>query len=220
MAEAVTKPMDRRRTIFFDVDGVLVHGYHAQESKQRRWDEHLEQDLGVSPIAFRDQFIRGVFVSDVLTGRTSLIAALDDVLPSIGFNGSSMEFASYWLHRDSHLNHRLLEVVRRLRGAGTVHLVIATNQEHLRAAHLWNALGLRAYFDDIVYSARLGALKPDMRFFERAGARIGPQEQPPLLFDDSKAVVEGAAAFGWEAILFDEVEDCAGHPWVRRLLDS
>ncbi|MDF2983165.1 MAG: hypothetical protein K0Q69_2937, partial [Devosia sp.] len=29
------------RTVLFDVDGVLVHGYHARPEKQIRWDENL-----------------------------------------------------------------------------------------------------------------------------------------------------------------------------------
>ena len=33
------------RALVFDVDGVLVHGYHARPERQRRWDENLLADL-------------------------------------------------------------------------------------------------------------------------------------------------------------------------------
>ena len=35
------------RAVLFDVDGVLVHGYHARAERQRRWDEHMQADLGI-----------------------------------------------------------------------------------------------------------------------------------------------------------------------------
>ena len=41
------------RALVFDVDGVLVHGYHAKPERTRRWDENLLADLGVDPDQFR-----------------------------------------------------------------------------------------------------------------------------------------------------------------------
>ena len=37
------------RAVLFDVDGVLVHGYHARPELQLRWDENLLEDLGIDP---------------------------------------------------------------------------------------------------------------------------------------------------------------------------
>jgi putative hydrolase of the HAD superfamily len=206
------------RVVLFDVDGVLVHGYHTRPEKRRRWDEHMEADLGVRPEDFTARFIDGVFVSHVLTGQRSLISALDEVLPTLGFAGSAMAFVSYWLERDSQVNRPLLDLVRRLRGTGRARLCVATNQEHLRAFHLWNNLGFRDLFDDMFHSARLGVLKPDRGFLARIAARIGAQSEPPLLFDDSPAVAAAATAFGWEGVLFEDLSDCGDHPWVKRQL--
>ena len=33
--------MTSPRTLLFDVDGVLIHGYHARPEKQVRWNENL-----------------------------------------------------------------------------------------------------------------------------------------------------------------------------------
>jgi putative hydrolase of the HAD superfamily len=206
------------RALFFDVDGVVVHGFHTRPDRQRRWDENLAQDLGIDPAAFVEHFIRGPFEREVLTGRTSLIQALTDVLPKIGYDGSPMRLVDYWLRRDSHLNFQLLDLIAALRRAGIRPIYLATNQEHLRAFHLWTGLGLNAYFDDIFYAARLGAVKPAKDFFEAILRTIGPQAEPPLFFDDSEAVIAGVRAFGWEGVLFDMVEDCAEHPWIKAAL--
>lgn len=208
------------RSVLFDVDGVLVHGYTGQTERRRRWDEHLLADLGIDPAAFRDLFIKQAFEKEVLTGRKALLSALEEVLPQLGFRGSPFVVASYWLDRDSHLNRQLLDVVRRLRRTGRARLYVATNQEHLRAFHLWNRHGFENLFDDMFHAARFGALKPARAFFERAAEILGPQDEPPLFFDDSEAVVRAANAFGWEGILYRGVTDCTAHPWISKILSQ
>ncbi len=206
------------RAILFDVDGVLIHSlFHPDPARRRRWDQHLLEDLGVSQEAlqpfFDERFI------DIIEGRNSLIAALDDFLPTIGYPGSSLDFLTYWLTRDVHLNLQLLELVRRLRGA-RIRLFIATNQEHVRAFHLWDTVGLRHYFDDMFYAARFGVGKKSPEFYEKVNALIGPQSEPPLFFDNSPSVVRAAQAAGWEAVLFNDLVDCVGHPWIASRLTS
>ena len=202
------------RAVLFDVDGVLVHGYHSRPERQRRWDQFLAADLGIDPDVFLEQFIKPVFVPEVLTGKQSLINALEAVLPKLGYKSSPMNLIGYWMGRDTQLNHPLLDVIKKLRGTGAARVYIATNQEDVRAYHLWSNLGLQHLFDDIFYAARLGAAKPDRRFFEAVATRLGPQAEPPLMFDDYPAVIEAAQAFGWEAVLFDETKDCRNHTWI------
>src|SRR5690606_14261503 len=114
-----------------------------------------------------------------------------------------MSFIAYWLQRDSQLNQPLLAAIRQLRRASDAGpCYIATNQEHLRALHLWSTLGLQHIFDDMFYAAGLGAMKPDRAFFEAIASRLGRHEHPPLLFDDSPDVVDAARAYGWEAAVY------------------
>lgn len=206
------------RAVFFDVDGVLVHGYHANPARVRAWDATLLADIGIDPEQFRRDFIFDIFVKKVIVGQMSLIDALERRLPAFGYTDSPVRFAHYWLSRDSVLNTPLLDVVDRLKASGACRLYIATNQEHLRANWLWGHLGLCELFEDIFYSARIGIQKPDARYFDFIEQRIGPQSEPPLFFDDSPKVVEGARKHGWEAVLFDTVEDCIAHPWIAARL--
>lgn len=206
------------RAVFFDVDGVLVHGYHANPARVRAWDANMLADMGVDPDKFRTDFTFDIFMKKVIIGEMALVDALERRLPSFGFRGSPMAFAHYWLTKDSVLNDDLLDVVRRLKQSGECRLYVATNQEHLRANWLWGHLGLSELFDDIFYSARIGVQKPDRRYFDFIEHRIGPQDEPPLFFDDSPKVIEGARAHGWEAVLFDTVEDCTSHPWIAERL--
>ena len=206
------------RAVFFDVDGVLVHGYHARPELQRHWDANLPDDLGIDRERFRNEFIFDIFIKRVVIGETSLIEALDRRLPSLGYRGSSMAFVQYWLSRDSDLNQPLIDVVRRLKARSDLKLYIATNQDHMRAMWLWQTMGLGELFEDIFYSARAGVRKPEKGFFDFIEHRIGPQAEPPLFFDDTPKVVDGARAHGWEAVQFDTVDDCTGHPWIAERL--
>ena len=81
------------RAVFFDVDGVLVHGYHARPDLQLRWDENLLADLGIDPEAFKERFIYDVFVKKVLIGKVGLVEAATSVIAGI-FKRSPLSFAA------------------------------------------------------------------------------------------------------------------------------
>lgn len=210
------------RAVLFDVDGVLVNGYHARPERQIRWDENLLHDLGVDPERFRVEFIYDVFIKKVIIGQMPLVEALDRTLPSLGYKGSAMNFVSYWLSHDSHVNQPMLDTIGKLRQSSDARLYIATNQDHMRAQWLWLTLGFRDHFEDIFYSARFGVLKPNPSYFDAVASRLGRQSEPPLFFDDREEVVAAARRAGWEAVLFDTHEDCISHPWIaeRLRLDS
>ena len=206
------------RAVVFDVDGVLIHGYHSRPELQRRWDENLLADLGVDPDRFRDEFIFDIFIKKVIVGKTALVDALDRRLPSLGYKGSSMSFAHYWMSHDSQLDHQLLDDIRRLKARDDVRLFIATNQDHMRAQWLWFTLGLNEIFEDIFYSARAGIRKPEKAFFDFASARMGKQSQMPLFFDDTPKVVDGAWNYGWETVLYNDIADFRTHPCIAERL--
>lgn len=201
------------RAIFFDVDGVLIHSlFHPNPARRRRWDQYLLEDLGVAREALEPLF--GPAFADVIEGRQSLVNELDRFLPTVGFRSSTMDFLSYWFSRDANLNLQLLELIKRLRHSGKARLFLATNQEHIRAFHLWSEIGLKHYFDDMFYAARLGVGKKNPEFYRIVDSLTGPHAEPPLFFDDSPSVVRAAADHGWEAVVFTDVADCENHPWV------
>ena len=206
------------RVVLFDVDGVLVNGYHARPEKQVRWNENLLADLGVDPERFNREFIYDVFVKKVIVGQMSLLEALERTLPGLGYRGPAMAFVGYWLSHDSNLDEPMVEVVRRLKGAGVSRLFLATNQEHMRAQWLWQTLKLGEIFEDMFHSARVGHAKPTKPYFDWVNNRLGRLDEKPLFFDDREDIVKAAREHGWEAVLFDTVEDCTGHPWIAERL--
>ena len=208
--------------IFFDVDGVLIAGWHAKPERRRRWDATLKADLGVDPDALQEKFFAtptGEFASLMhacVAGRLDLKEALAGVLPSLGYSGPVDAFVAYWLEKDSNLNLEILEIVKRLARSPGVELYVVTGQEHYRAAYLWNALGFRDHFRDILYSAKLGHPKGSAAFFTRINTMLEiSADDAPLFFDDHEQVVALAREAGWDACVFEDVRTILTHPRLQ-----
>ena len=211
--------------IFFDVDGVLINGWHAKPERRRRWDATLQDDLGVDPTAFQEKFFAtpaGEFPSlmhSCVAGRRDLKEALAGVLPSLGYSGPADKFVAYWLEKDSNLNHDVLEIVKRLAERPDAELYIVTGQEHYRAAYLWSTLGFRDHFKGILYSAKLGHLKATPAFFARINTMLDIKEdEAPLFFDDQAEVVSLARKAGWDAHVFEDIRTIHTHPRLQSFL--
>lgn len=203
------------RAVLFDVDGVLINGYHAKPEKHVTWNQNLLDDLGVDPDRFNSEFIHDVFVKKVIVGQMSLLEALERTLPRLGYRGPAMAFVGYWLNHDSNLDAAVVDLVRRLGKAPDVRLFLATNQEHMRAQWIWQTLKLGDIFEDMFHSARVGHAKPSRAYFEWVSNTLGPQREPPLFFDDREDIVRAARAHGWEAVHFTSFADAAEHPWIK-----
>lgn len=205
--------------IFFDVDGVLVHGYHARPELRVCWDENLTEDFGIDRKRFTEEFIFGPFIKEVLIGKRDMKHALAEWLPRLNCDAMPEDFISYWLRKDGNVNHDLLEKVRRMKETGKARLFIATNQAHDRARHLMDKLGFSEIFEDIFHSARIGTVKPERAYFQYiADALTLPGNPKPIFFDDTPAVVAAARDFGWDAHEFLDVSSLDQSEVVRDLL--
>ncbi len=210
--------------IFFDVDGVLIDGWHANSTLRKPWDATLNADLGVDRDAFQELFFgtagsRSVSpMYECVTGRRDLLDALADVLPRVGYRGRMNDFVRYWFEKDSNVNVRVFELVEEIRKHSGAQMFVATGQEHHRARYLWNELGFSKHFDGIFYSAEIGLPKKDVRFFEaiNRSLRIHDGERP-LFFDDHPEIVELAKRAGWDATVFTSIDDIQAHPKLRHL---
>lgn len=212
--------------VFFDVDGVLIDGWHADAARRKPWDATIEVDLGVDRDTFQKLFFgapgnrSSSRMVECVSGRTDLKSALAEVLPHAGYNGDVDDFVRYWFEKDSNIQPEVLSLVARL-NAQNVQTFVATGQEHYRAGYLWKELRFSDHFERIFYSADIGFLKKDVSFFEAINRtlNIQPRERP-IFFDDQPEIVEIAKRAGWDAVVFNSVQDICQHPRLQHLLDS
>lgn len=205
------------RAIVFDVDGVLVHGYHARPDQREQWDAAL-QGVGINADRFQREFIFDIFIKRVLIGEVPMVEALDRRLKAFGYKGSTMAILDLWLSFDFNPNDALVDIVQRLKAHEDVRLFLATNQDHSRAQYIWHHPRFGGLFGDMFYSARFGRTKYDKKFFAMADERIGETDGPPLFFDDTQKVLDVAAKAGWETVLFEGNHSVTSHPWIAERL--
>ncbi len=183
------------RAVMLDVDGVLVRG---RPEDGRPWAERLEADLGLCPAALHRAFFAPHW-EEIVVGRAGLMERLGPALADIAPWLPAERLVEYWFGQDARLDEGLLVELAALRARGvTVHL--ATNQEHLRAAHLMGPLGLGAHAEAIHHSAAIGARKPQPAFFRHVAAAVGLPPGALVLVDDTPANVDAAVAEGWRAL--------------------
>jgi putative hydrolase of the HAD superfamily len=210
--------------IFFDVDGVLIDGWHAHSALRKPWDATLHADTGIDRDAFQELFFGTPGarskspMSECVTGCRDLREALADVLPRVGYQGRIDDFMRYWFEKDSNVNGDVFGLVEEIRKRSEAQMFVATGQEHHRARYLWNELGFSKHFDDIFYSADIGHPKKDLRFFEAINRALGISvSERPLFFDDQPEIVELAKIAGWDGTAFTSIDDIQQHPRLRHL---
>ncbi|MCB9965340.1 MAG: HAD-IA family hydrolase [Rhodospirillales bacterium] len=205
-------------TIFFDLDGVLIDGFHSDPARRVRWDTTLKEDLGIDPDDLVSVFFQGSFL-DVIVGKRDCLESLNEILPDISDGSVSAEtLLEYWLRKDSKINTNVFDIIKKLSDHPEVSLYIATNQEHYRARYLWEDLEFRNYFKDIYYSARLGCLKSNPAYFQAINQELGLTGQKVLFFDDTRRNIEVAETEGWDGVVFQDVHDLAQHPDIWPLM--
>jgi putative hydrolase of the HAD superfamily len=213
-----------RMKIFFDVDGVLIDGWHANSALRKPWDATLEADCGINRDAFQQLFFgipghrSATPMFECVTGRRDLKDALASALPQFGYQGSADDFMRYWFEKDSNLNAEVFRLVDVIRTKSKAKIYVATGQEHYRARYLWNELGFSKHFEAIFYSADIGHPKNDIRFFESINRALGIDAgQRPLFFDDQPEIVELAKRVGWDGTAFTSIKDIQEHPRLQHL---
>ena len=95
-----------------------------------------------------------------------------------------------------------LDLVAQVRAQG-VGCYLATNQQDHRRAWMRDELGIDEHFDEVFYSAELGAMKPDPDFFTAILDRIGLPPAQVGFVDDNVDNVATARALGIQAIRHD-----------------
>lgn len=206
--------------IFFDVDGVLIDGFHAKPERQNRWDKTIKADLGIDPEKLQKIF-KGWFLN-VLEGRLNFEEEMDRWLKQQDYDVKAWQVIDYWHRKDSNYNHQVWNVVQKLSKSESVQLYTATNQTHERINFLRDVLGWSNHFDDFYYSARLGCIKHNPDYFAKIeyDLNFNPRRDDHLYFDDDIRNIEVSSSRGWNAVLVDGPEDVSSHPKIIELMEN
>jgi putative hydrolase of the HAD superfamily len=168
--------------------------------------------LGLTREHTRD-FFHGDF-RKCLVGDADLKEAIRPFLMQWGLRSSVDEFVSQWFQTEHVSDGRVLALVDNLRRSGIL-CALATNQERYRLEYLRQQMGFADHFDAIFGSAEIGAVKPEIRFFNSVATALGVTPPEVLFFDDHQGNVNGARSAGWDGRLYTSFDSCAAE--VTRL---
>lgn len=205
--------------LFMDIDGVLIKGYNKNPVLQRPWDADIQRDLGIDPNLLSQHFFQTRFRS-VLEGKEDLLLALEESLPDMHYSGKPQDIVEYWFKGDACVDLELLEYIQLLKEKAKINIYLATNQEHMRAAYLWNEVGFNQYFNGIFYSAEIGYIKENVAFFTHINRQLSlnPERDRIIFFDDHQSYIDAALNAGWRAYLYEVLMDFVDNLDVQELM--
>jgi len=188
------------KAIIFDIDGVVFKSFDKEGNYL--WSSSIEKDLGLTPkhlsLIFSYQW------QDVVRGKVKLFDHLEIVFKKQSFqnlNVSPKEYVKYWLHKDHHVNKKLLKIVKELMAS----CYIGTNQEEIRTLHILNSIN--SYFKGCFASYQIGAIKPEVEFFQYIEKFLNIPANEILLIDDSQENIVGAKDCGWNTFYYKNMDE-------------
>lgn len=179
--------MDKIRVVAFDVDGVLLDCQFPELLPRRLKLDSTE----IAP------FFEGPFKKCVV-GAADLVEEVEPYLQTWGWDGTVDEFLDFWFESDSNTNDAALRMAKTLTKNG-VKCVVASTQEAHRANYLNTEMHFSELFSGLFYSCRVGAEKPDSKFYDHVQAAVNVESSEILFLDDQARNIDGARQAGWNA---------------------
>ena len=195
--ETMKRDNEPEVVLALDVDGVLLD---PDRGGRGSWQQELQPRFGIHPDRLFEAFFAPSWQA-ILTGDLSIEPTLARALCSIGFDGSVEAILDCWFESDFYVVEEVASAVRDWALQG-VRVVFATNQEHRRAAYLWENLRQHVPVNSIMYSADIGYTKDDPRFFSAVEERLGIESRHVVLVDDIVENVFQARQSGWSGVHF------------------
>jgi putative hydrolase of the HAD superfamily len=180
--------------IVFDFGNVIAHFDHRLAV--RRFVRHS----ALSEDAIFDAIYNTALEDDFEAGRIGAEEFVRRACSAIGYRVGPDEFRAAFVDIFTP-NPEMCALIPRLKGR--YRLALASNTNELHAAHFRPQFAdVLRHFDAVGVSYEAGARKPDRGFYAHCHTLIGAPPDRCLFIDDLPANVEGARAFGWQAVHF------------------
>jgi putative hydrolase of the HAD superfamily len=186
-----------------DVDGVLLD---SRRGGRGPWHREVEQRFGVDATDLQRVFFRPSWPA-IVRGREPIEPALDAALRELAWPMTCEALLDCWFEADFVVDRDVVDAVNAWSDAGA-RVVLVTDQEHRRAAHLRGSLAALMPISGFAYSAAIGLVKRDEGYFPAACAYLGiePAGAAVVFVDDTLPNVEAATRHGWAALHFTKAD--------------
>jgi epoxide hydrolase-like predicted phosphatase len=111
-----------------------------------------------------------------------------------------------------------VDLIHALRARGH-RLVYLSNMPHGLSHWIEDDHPFADWFEDGIFSARVGLMKPDPAIFHALVRRLGIRDPAPVFIDDVQRNIDAAQALGWRGLRFDAAPQVRAELQAWGLLD-
>lgn len=183
--------MQQKSTLLLDIDGVLNHA--------DRFSTRYAKVFNIPPERLTS-FFTGRFEL-CITGKADLRQELATILSDWEWRGSVDDLLKWWFEGEVQFDMQMISYVRNFKKKG-IYVYAASNQERLRAQHLFSLPPLQTLFERVFLSCDVGVTKSDTQFFTHVLTELSIPAQQVIFFDDDPINIHTANRLGIHAYLY------------------
>ena len=118
-----------------------------------------------------------------------------------------------------HIKQDTVQLIHDLKAHGH-RLVYLSNMPHGLSHWIEDDHPFADWFEDGIFSARVGLMKPDPAIFRLTVERLGVRDASPVFIDDVQKNIDAACALGWRGVRFDTATQVREQLVTHGLLDA
>ena len=81
-------------------------------------------------------------------------------------------------------------------------LILLSNTNSIHERYGWEHYDFLKYFDDLILSHKIGAVKPEEKIYRAVEKSSGSSAEEHIFIDDIEEYVNAAKSFGWDGVQF------------------
>lgn len=197
-----------RRTLVFDIGGVLVHWQPLQLMQQvLPAQAHDESSAKAVVAAVFQTFAPEADWAQFDLGRIEPEPLAERIAARTGYPLQGLRALIAAIPAHIQPMPASVALLERVRAAGH-RLTLLSNMPVPYADHLEAAHACFGWFEAGVFSGRVGLMKPERAMFDHARDSMALDLDQSLFIDDHPANIAAARALGWQALHFENAAQC------------
>lgn len=192
------------KVVVFDLDGVFLFVDHDTFVSNFSERFSLSGDL-VRKVLFEEHLAKGNF-DDLRCGKVPPEIWWQYVFGSLGLEGKATK-QDYLeeMVKVRAVNDRVVALINTLHKQG-IRTAVCSNNYRDNIEFLKQKFDLEEYFDVMVFSYEVGAMKPDPRIFRELVKRAGVKPYEIVFSDDKADKLRGALEVGIKAFVYENFD--------------
>ena len=99
-------------------------------------------------------------------------------------------------------------------------LILLSNTNSIHEKYGWEHYDFLKYFDDLILSHKIGAVKPEEKIYRAVEKSSGSPAEEHIFIDDIEEYVNAAKSFGWDGVQFKGYKSLIGQLKLRDIIQN